>query len=972
MAPDPDSATIDGQELGTVVTFDGNETSAEIRGFTITGGVADSGGAIFVSSDPTIRAVMVEDNSASKGGGIYIHALASPTIRNVTLRNNSSSVYGGGIFIEGLSSTETITIDSCDLVGNTAGSMGGGIASTSVFGTVIITNCTLDSNYANYGGGIYSSGNDSIVNCIIENDIAVYVGGGIYSDDTTSKIIDNTIQYNRASKGGGVGVYKDEEWTSATIKDNLIDHNEATKGGGIYFHMCSGLISGNTIKSNEANRGGAIYQWSGSATITKNFMDSNTAPTDSVDGVFIGGNASLTVCTTNVIIKHTWNLYYAGGFTLNAKKNHWGTIDTDSVDAHIGTCAAWDTVDFDPIMYSGHIPYNSVCSTDVVVNADIWVPTNTKLTIAEGRSIEFFTSDDSASGDDTSRCELIVNGFLDATGSSSSRILFTSNDSLSRDDWYGIRFENSSNDSSVIRYADISYAFVGISCDSASPTIEHNRVEQGGWGILLNNSTPKLNHNFCTDHWYSGIKCLNSYDPAAIISYNECKNCTWGMDLRDNSSPTVYEGSFINNHYGIVCYNQSSPDINHTDMSNNSFVGLQCLSYSSPILSYRNRPLGYPEGGYNDIIGNDQYGTSGNRSSYPHLGGKYPGGYGWGNNSIDSSGMYEIGNLNSSGCIMAERNWWGSPSGPDSSDFDGCVDWFPYLTSPPGGKGGSLVGGENDSSNTQSEADYYNEIGTGYWFQGLYEDAIDVFEFVLSEYSNSPEVDYALSHVLLCYRDLGRQAEIVSYLETVAETYDGYDMRRLTLELSIPHLTQVNQHQLALQRCDYLIDNYENEEMQKNLLFQKGMIYKYGLGNASEAERVFIRFLELYPTHDLALMAEAELTTSGYSGGGGAVSSAEAVDQPRMRLASQAYPNPFSSEVAIAYELPWTTSVTVTIYDASGRLIRTLVDEVKQAGYYTVSWRGDDVHGTRLPTGVYFASIVSEKSKSTSKLLLVR
>jgi len=206
----------------------------------------------------------------------------------------------------------------------------------------------------------------------------------------------------------------------------------------------------------------------------------------------------------------------------------------------------------------------------------------------------------------------------------------------------------------------------------------------------------------------------------------------------------------------------------------------------------------------------------------------------------------------------------------------------------------------------------------------------------------------------------------------VAETYDGYDMRRLTLELSIPHLTQVNQHQLALQRCDYLIDNYENEEMQKNLLFQKGMIYKYGLGNASEAERVFIRFLELYPTHDLALMAEAELTTSGYSGGGGAVSSAEAVDQPRMRLASQAYPNPFSSEVAIAYELPWTTRVTVTIYDASGRLIRTLVDEVKQAGYYTVSWRGDDVHGTRLPTGVYFASIVSEKSKSTSKLLLVR
>jgi len=941
--PEPDSVLIDASNLDTtVVTIASGETQAEIRGFTLKNGQAEKGGGMFISTSPVIQKIIVRNNSASKGAGIYCQ-VRGPVIRDVTIRDNSSSNHGGGIYIADLLPDSTVTIDSCKIVNNTSSTKGGGVASVSQYGNVVITETVLDSNY-------------------------------VYSDVTTSKIIDNTIQYNRASKGGGIGVYKDEEWPSPTIKDNLIDHNEATKGGGIYLIRYSGLISGNTIKSNEANRGGALYHSTGSATITENFMDSNSAPTDSVDGVFIGGNASLTVCTTNVIINHTWNLHYAGGFTLNAEKNHWRTIDTDSVDAHIGTGAATDTVDFNPIMYSGHVPYNSVCSTDVIVNADIWVPTSTKLTIAPAKSMKFLTSDDSTAGDDTSRCELIVNGFLDATGTSSNRITFTSNLLLgSSGDWYGIKFNNSSNDSSTVEYCDIKYGYYGIDCDSASPSIEHNRLWQCGHiGFNIVYSEPDLNYNSCRYSWI-GIRCFGSYDPTAILDSDTCKNCTYGMYFISSSSPTVTEGIFKDNDYGIYCNNQCSPDISQSELCSNDLDGLYCHDHSSPILSKRDRPIGYPDGGYNEMYQNDSFAVYCDLSSYPHLGGKYAGGYGWGNNSIYLNGSYEIYNANSSGTIMAERNYWGAPWGPSPGDFYGSVDYTPYLRFPPPEplSKGSVAGGEDPPGSGKSEAAYYNEIGTSYWFQGHYDVAKDTFEYVLSNYPGSEEAAYALSHILWCHRDMGRQSKIVAYLDSIAATYEAYDLRRLALRFSIPYLARSGQFQTALERCDYLIANCTHQEIEKILLFEKGMICKYGLRNRAAAEAAFGLLIENYPGDALALMAQAEFGPD-WSPGGGKSAPREVTESPKDPFLSQCHPNPFSSEVRICYQLPRSTKITVAVYDASGRLVKTLTDGIEEIGYHQRVWQGDDAHGERLPSGVYFVSVVSDRFHSTKKIVLVR
>lgn len=83
----------------------------------------------------------------------------------------------------------------------------------------------------------------------------------------------------------------------------------------------------------------------------------------------------------------------------------------------------------------------------------------------------------------------------------------------------------------------------------------------------------------------------------------------------------------------------------------------------------------------------------------------------------------------------------------------------------------------------------------------------------------------------------------------------------------------------------------------------------------------------------------------------------------RMRIA----PNPFIQQTTITYQLPARTKVSLKIYDITGRLVETLVNEEKQTGYYNVSFDAKGLMG-----GVYFVNLVVGDHKSTKKLILLR
>ena len=82
---------------------------------------------------------------------------------------------------------------------------------------------------------------------------------------------------------------------------------------------------------------------------------------------------------------------------------------------------------------------------------------------------------------------------------------------------------------------------------------------------------------------------------------------------------------------------------------------------------------------------------------------------------------------------------------------------------------------------------------------------------------------------------------------------------------------------------------------------------------------------------------------------------------------SQNYPNPFNPETKINYELPNDGKVKLMIYDVLGREIKTLVNEVKQAGKYTVEF-----NGSNFASGVYFYRIESGKFTEVKRMVLVK
>jgi hypothetical protein len=95
-------------------------------------------------------------------------------------------------------------------------------------------------------------------------------------------------------------------------------------------------------------------------------------------------------------------------------------------------------------------------------------------------------------------------------------------------------------------------------------------------------------------------------------------------------------------------------------------------------------------------------------------------------------------------------------------------------------------------------------------------------------------------------------------------------------------------------------------------------------------------------------------------------------DWPSRFILHQPRPNPFTRTTEIAYDLPKDCQVSLRVYDATGRLVKTLVSGVELAGYRSVTWNGTDAQGRRVASGVYFYHFVTEEFSGIRKLVLTR
>jgi putative hemolysin len=84
-------------------------------------------------------------------------------------------------------------------------------------------------------------------------------------------------------------------------------------------------------------------------------------------------------------------------------------------------------------------------------------------------------------------------------------------------------------------------------------------------------------------------------------------------------------------------------------------------------------------------------------------------------------------------------------------------------------------------------------------------------------------------------------------------------------------------------------------------------------------------------------------------------------------------PNPFNPRTAIRYELPSRAVVTLRVFDATGRAVRTLVEaQAKGPGVYTAWWDGTDDAGRRVASGTYFSRLEAGGEILSRKMVLLK
>ena len=93
---------------------------------------------------------------------------------------------------------------------------------------------------------------------------------------------------------------------------------------------------------------------------------------------------------------------------------------------------------------------------------------------------------------------------------------------------------------------------------------------------------------------------------------------------------------------------------------------------------------------------------------------------------------------------------------------------------------------------------------------------------------------------------------------------------------------------------------------------------------------------------------------------------------PRASYLAQNYPNPFNPATTIAFALAGPGRVSLRVYDATGRLVRVLVDQSRAAGRYEEAWDGADSAGRAVASGVYFYRLETGECAETRKMVLLR
>jgi len=201
---DRETTIIDGNQSGSVVTFDNDEVATVLlRSFTIQNGLSQFGGGILMlSAASLLDNLIIKNNFAiGQGGGIGCDNGSTPRIMNTDIINNTvieGSDGGGGIYLHLQSHAE---LENVFISNNAAVGQGGGMF-IKASSNPILTNVAIIENYSDTGAGISveNQSNPLMNNLTIVGNTAESISSALNINGGSAPVLINSVLWNNSPR----------------------------------------------------------------------------------------------------------------------------------------------------------------------------------------------------------------------------------------------------------------------------------------------------------------------------------------------------------------------------------------------------------------------------------------------------------------------------------------------------------------------------------------------------------------------------------------------------------------------------------------------------------------------------------------------------------------------------------------------------------------------------------------------------
>lgn len=616
---------------------------------------------------------------------------------------------------------------------------------------------------------------------------------------------------------------------------------------------------------------------------------------------------------------------------------------------------------------SGTLTYDETWSGTHTLTGDVTIPSGITLTILPGAEIRIPTSK-----------KITVEGILKAVGTSGNMITFTKSSSSK---WWGIKFDDAS-DACQLKYCTLEHAYYGAYGISSAPDIRHCTFQENNMGVYC--AYPASNHGIDYNNFIQNKYCgISLYRHAAEIKYNTIQgNGNHGINCNECYYTTIprFYGNNITNHTskGIQLYD-SDPIIVQNNVYEN-YDGMYFNGYSLP--EFRDWD---DEPGHNVVVNNTRDGIYIGDEAEPDMGG-----YAYGYNSIYGNDSYNVYSLQPWE-IDATNNYWNGV--PDK--VEGNVDCEPYLDydpnpgEPPGmGKRVAMNSAEGLTSPLNGDLNEHYQKARAYEKSRQYNEAIIEFKYVIDNYPDSPEAKLSLAHIRKCYKKLDTLDALSSLLQEVSTKYPDKELGAMASFATIPELIVNREIDEALSVCSKISNNFSKTTLGRDALFETWQLHFNMTRDLKAARKVIEKYEKNYGIDDNLIfmkLAMGDITGEEANEMSKLVQNTDykqpftseqekTAEVPEIFELLRNYPNPFNPVTTIPFGLPEAAHVRIDIYDATGRLVKTLKDRDYKAGSYQVQF-----NATGLASGIYFvrAEMVSSENllrsyMFTNKIVLLK